>query len=308
MKIHKTYGIQIFLLALFWALWLQLQAGPTKSKTEGIPSTNVWFLSPKETWSGPEWKVIDTRSFVSRMKDRLPSAIVLGWEELSQGKDPERGKLKRTDLVQKKLESLGLKPKDHIIVLGDGKSGWGEEGRIVWSLREVGFENVYWYDGSFSSFLDGITSQNKKNVPSNGKPEAHSFAAQEKVTKTDITKEEISKQLTKGTFQILDTRETREFFGSTPYGEKRGGHIPGAKSFYYQNLYDENGMIKSKEEVENSLTALGITKSKPIIAYCTGGVRSAFVVGILRSYGYHAYNYSGSMWEWSSDPTLPLEK
>ncbi|MCW7463460.1 sulfurtransferase [Leptospira limi] len=306
MKIQKTYGVYLFAISLFWALWLQLTAGPSKAHPK--TKTETWFLTTNETLRLPEFKTIDTRSFHSRVKERMPNSIVLSWEDLSQKETPNRGKLLETKSLQKKLSSLGIETSDLIIVLGDGKNGWGEEGRIVWSLREVGYTKSFWFDGDVSSFKE-VINQRKNKMNSLGESnQSFLFAEKESQFHTDITKDEITKHLNQGSYQILDTREPREFSGSTPYGEFRGGHIPGAKSFFYQNLFDDHGKIRTKEKVENSLTQLGITKSKPVIAYCTGGVRSAFVVGILRSYGYNAYNYSGSMWEWSSYKELPLEK
>ncbi|TGK93305.1 thiosulfate sulfurtransferase [Leptospira levettii] len=306
MKIQKTYGIYLFAISLFWALWLQLTAGPSNPHPKAKVET--WFLRANETLTLPEFKTIDTRSFPSRVKEKLPNSIVLNWEDLSQKETPNRGKLLETKTLHKKLSSLGLESSDIIIVLGDGKNGWGEEGRIVWSLREIGYPKTFWFDGDVSNFKEVINQRKDKMVSQDKTNHSYLLAQKEIQFHTDITKDQISKQLSQGSYQILDTREPREFSGSTPYGEFRGGHIPGAKSFFYQNLFDDHAKIKTKEEVENSLTQLGITKSKPIIAYCTGGVRSAFVVGILRSYGYNAYNYSGSMWEWSSYKDLPLEK
>ena len=55
---------------------------------------------------------------------------------------------------------------------------------------------------------------------------------------------------------------------------------------------------------------LGLTPEREIIAYCTGGVRSAWVIVVLQHLGYsEARNYAGSMWEWSAMPEAshPLE-
>ncbi|TGM57435.1 thiosulfate sulfurtransferase [Leptospira biflexa] len=306
MKIQTNFGIYRFAMALFCAFWLPLSAGPMKQGSN--PKNQTWFLSPKEALDLPEFKTVDTRSFPSRLLEKLPMAQVLGWEDLSLKENPFRGKLQKEEDIQKKLLSLGFHLEDLILVLGDGARGWGEEGRIVWSLREVGFPNVFWFDGNVRSLKEVMEVRKQRNADQEKQRASHPIAKDTIQIKTNITKEEISKQLQNNFYQILDTRETREFSGSTPYGESRGGHIPGAKSFYYQNLFDEKGNIKSKQEVETILSQLGITKTKPIIAYCTGGVRSAFVVGILRSYGYNAYNYSGSMWEWSFYPDLPMEK
>lgn len=303
MKVLRGYGIYLFFLSLLWAFWLQLTAGPPTSKAKQVESP--WFLSAEVALQFPKYTILDTRSSILRWKNKVSGAKSISWEELSRTDVPRKGELLELNLVRKKINDLGIKQNETILVLGDGRSGWGEEGRIVWSLREAGFHQSYWVDGGYQTFEKQFQ---KKTNPKNGNPTQVPLSGETKANQTlAILKEEIIKSLSSKQYQILDTREPREFSGATPYGESRGGHIPGAKSVFYQELFDAQGNIKSKVEVELYLKQLGIQKEKPIIAYCTGGVRSAFVVGVLRTYGYNAYNYAGSMWEWSHDPKLPLE-
>ncbi|MCW7468227.1 sulfurtransferase [Leptospira kanakyensis] len=303
MKVLRCYGIYLFFFSLLGAFFGEPSAGPSIPLTKPVDSP--WFLSAELALSLPKYKILDTRSSLSRLKNKVSGAVLLSWEDLSRTETPNKGDLLELKLVRKKLNDLGLKQDDNVLVLGDGNSGWGEEGRIVWSLREAGFKQTYWIDGGYSSYEKQIQ---KKTNP---KPETLANNSQLAKNKTHVSaaifKDEILKGLPSKQHQILDTREPREFTGATPYGESRGGHIPGAKSFFYQELFDAKGNVKSKSEVDVYLKQLGIQKEKPIVAYCTGGVRSAFVVGILRTYGYNAYNYAGSMWEWSNDPKLPLE-
>ncbi|MCT8335122.1 rhodanese-like domain-containing protein [Leptospira sp. 85282-16] len=302
MKIWRGYGIYLFVISLLWAYWLQLSAGPqgsTPSKGE-----SPWFLSAELALQTPKYTILDTRSYLHRIKNKVPSSKVISWEDLSRSDQPHKGELLELKLVRKKINDLGIQESDYILVLGDGIAGWGEEGRIVWSLREAGFNQSFWVEGGYPAYEKEIQriSDSKKNKES----ELYKFQ-NKNIQSSAVLKEDILQGLQTKKYQILDTREPREFSGATPYGETRGGHIPGAKSFFYQELFDNKGNIKSKSEVDRYLKQIGIQKDKPIVAYCTGGVRSAFVVGILRTYGYNAYNYAGSMWEWSYDPKLPLE-
>jgi thiosulfate/3-mercaptopyruvate sulfurtransferase len=51
------------------------------------------------------------------------------------------------------------------------------------------------------------------------------------------------------------------------------------------------------------LKSVGVTRHKAIIAYCTGGVRSAWLVAVLVELGYRdARNYAGSLWQWAAGP------
>lgn len=304
MKVFRGYGIYLFSLSLFWAFWLQLTAGPKiqPGESKEIP----WFLSKESSYPFTQFTILDTRSSLQRWKNKVPGSKVITWEELSRTDFPHKGELLELKLVRKKINDLGIKLNDSILVLGDGASGWGEEGRIVWSLREAGFTQAYWLDGGYETYEKEIRKKTNLKSENNINPTPKPSKPNSNISYT-IQKEELLKGLSSKEYQILDTREPREFSGATPYGEVRGGHIPGAKSAFYQELFDAKGQIKSKAEVELYLKRLGIQKEKPVVAYCTGGVRSAFVVGILRTYGYNAYNYAGSMWEWSHDPNLPLE-
>ncbi|MBM9588846.1 thiosulfate sulfurtransferase [Leptospira sp. 201903075] len=304
MKVLRGYGIYLFSLSLLWAFWLQLSAGPSHP-ANSIQKERPWFLSAESALHLPKYTILDTRASGNRWKNKVPGSKTISWEELSRTDAPRKGDLLEVKLVRKKINDLGIQESDNILVLGDGNSGWGEEGRIVWSLREAGFKQSYWVDGGYPAYEKQI--QKKSDSKKGNKDPGFTIDPKQINPSSAILKEDILKGLPSKQYQILDTREPREFSGATPYGESRGGHIPSAKSFFYQELFDAKGNIKSKAEVEVYLKQIGIQKEKPIVAYCTGGVRSAFVVGILRTYGYNAYNYAGSMWEWSHDPKLPLE-
>ena len=78
----------------------------------------------------------------------------------------------------------------------------------------------------------------------------------------------------------------------------RGGHIPGARSLPWGRL-DAVVSFGQRPSCRASWGARGLGGLSPdreIIVYCTGGVRSAFVVAVLAQLGYRRVrNYdSGS--------------
>ena len=65
-----------------------------------------------------------------------------------------------------------------------------------------------------------------------------------------------------------------------------------------------------KAKLRALLKGRGIVPDQKVVAYCTGGIRSAWVVVVLAHLGYgRVANYAGSMWEWSAEPAeaYPLE-
>src|SRR5262249_53740560 len=84
--------------------------------------------------------------------------------------------------------------------------------------------------------------------------------------------------------KVLDVRTAEEWNGATPYMEWRGGHVPGAEHFEWNALIQEDGRILPKAKVVEAMKGLGIGEKTPVIAYCTGGVRAAFVQAVLIHY------------------------
>jgi len=60
------------------------------------------------------------------------------------------------------------------------------------------------------------------------------------------------------------------------------------------NLVDEEGFIKSREELEKYVNEKGLDKDKLQITYCTTGVRASYVAVILEELGFNVRNYEPS--------------
>jgi len=283
---------KISYLSAFFLLLLPLRA-------EDYDLQNSWIVSPSQAKKlvAEGAKVLDARPFVARFRPRLAGAVPIDWEDFSSKKEPNRGKLLPPNERKEAFQKTGLSPNIVYVVVGDPDLGWGEEGRIVWMLRQSGHNSAYYVDGGAKAFAEAVISDIRIQVP---KSFAWDFSERESITKEEIQKNKP---------QVLDVREEREFLGETPYGEKRGGHIPGAKWVYYKDLFQKDGKLLPKEEIRTLLLKRGILPGN-VALVCTGGVRSAWATGVLKGAGYIAKNYPGGMWEWaSSDPeNFPVRK
>src|SRR5262249_19603296 len=105
---------------------------------------------------------------------------------------------------------------------------------------------------------------------------------------------------------LLDARTPEEGAGQKVSGQKRGGHLPGARLVPEKSLYASDGTYVGADELSR-LTGLRAGESKKPVLYCVGGVRSALLAVLLEArLGIRAANYDGSIWEWSADPSRPL--
>lgn len=291
-----------YMLRIFFALVFLFSSSLFAS--EKLSGVKGWFISAPEALylHGQGAVFVDAREGIKF--SGIPKSIPLGWQEISRKEFPHQGNLIEASEAKELLRKKSLYPDKIVLVFGDTIGGWGEEGRIVWSLRTLGFSKAFIVDGGINSLKKASNS----SVPI--RPELLS-----KINSSDSNDKNWSadskfvlSQLSDKKFAFIDTREEREFLGQTPYGESRGGHLPGAKWIYYKQFLDEDGYLLSESKILAKLYELGISKDKTVISYCTGGVRSGWMTSVLVSLGYNAKNYAGSMWEWSSkgDENHPL--
>jgi thiosulfate/3-mercaptopyruvate sulfurtransferase len=286
----------------------------------GVPATapytsqRGWIISPKEAMTriAKGAVVWDTREAKDYNKGHIKGALHTTWQHFSQSKAPNQGKLLTSDsTLNSKIRALGISPNTDLIVYANPAQGWGEEGRIVWMMRSFGHTKAVFVDGGYQALLDAGAAKSTNKPPA---PKAGTFVIKRNAT-WSVDRPQLQSLVSKKSFAssmvLVDTRELREYQGGTPYGESRGGHVPEAKHLYFKDLVNAVGKLLPRATLLSRLAQKGIVPSKPVVAYCTGGIRSGWFVALLYDLGFKdVKNYAGSMWEWASQPanSHPLVK
>ncbi|WP_411823456.1 sulfurtransferase [Leptospira sp. 'Mane'] len=295
-----SYKTLAFFTALAFLVGSDLLSADQRKKWDLAKS---WVISAEQAYQLKQSGAVflDARDISIRLLPRIADTKSVTWEEFSLNNAPNQGKLLPRKDILSKLEKLGINSKTTVVVIGDPLSGWGEEGRIVWTLRSVGYRNSFWIDGGAKAYVSYLAQTKEAKSPANKESKLNANPEKSSI-ELDVDHDKLKSALKSGdkTLYIVDVREEREFKGETPYGESRGGHVPGAKWIYFKDFLDEKGYLKSKEEIQAILNKQSISKNGTVVSYCTGGIRSAWTTSVLLSYGISAKNYSGSMWEWSS--------
>lgn len=288
----------------------------TIEQPQGKPynSTKGWILTGSQAKKMHDQGAlfIDTREKSLYNKLHVQLSVHTTWQHFSESKAPNRGKLLTSvSSLNQRLQTLGILKDKPVVVYGSPAKGWGEEGRIAWMLRVFGHTKVYIVDGGYLALVQaGLPTSKEAKAPTKGNFSVNKNSTysinRDSLQQLVVKQNAVPKALT-----VIDTRELREYQGQTPYGESRGGHIPGAVHLYFKSLINSMGFLKSRSDLLNTLKKLGAEPNRPVVVYCTGGIRSGWLAFVMLDMGFtNVKNYAGSMWEWAASPatTYPLQK
>lgn len=255
-----------------------------------------WILNPQAArdWIQAGATVWDARD---EKDEELPGSHTVSWPMFSvisqDPESPQAGLLLADDAYLSTLLSyLGVRADRPLVVVGSPPG----DGRLVWMLRTLGHAQAAFVDGGYLGPIPPID------------PQRGSFQVRRDPSWW-VSQDEVLSLLGSLAVDFLDVRTPEEFEGVVMYGESRRGHLPGALHLYYQDLVStDQGCLWPRHVIDQQFKDLHLSPERPIIAYCTAGIRAAWVACVLQDLGYQVRNYAGSMREWSAQPaeTHPL--
>ena len=212
--------------------------------------------------------VLDARGRVDFVRGHISGAQRLDWRVGTEGGFTS-GKLGDPQAAAAAFAAVGVRSDQAVLVVGAWDLGWGEEGRLAWDLLYLGHPKVHVLTGGMSAWT-GPT----EHLPQSPRP--GDFTAHPRP-------EFRGRADAPGGRTLVDVREADEFAGARPYGEARGGHVPGALSLPWKQF----------------LSGIPSLEKGPLLLYCTGGVRSAMVWVILKDAGWDVVNDDGGWWDYA---------
>lgn len=245
--------------------------------------------------------LVDCRGADKAKKETLEGAVATTWQEIGtcnesygEAGDEGWGKIPEPAELSKMLGELGMSKDKELILLGETLNGWGDDARVLWELAAAGYTDIKMVDGGYSAAKEaGVPTQKGASEPEPAEvvidsiDKAHVMETEELMDHYDD-------------YKIIDVRTDEEYEGAVKYGEAQGGRLPGAVHVRYTDLFREDGRLRSQADVEQMMSDAGISKSDKIVAYCTGGIRSAYMQLVLEMAGYeNTWNYDQSYWRWA---------
>ena len=225
-------------------------------------------------------------------------AVVVDWTDISlldEFGGENLGKLLSKDNYEQIFSKLGINANSEVLVYGFTmpEQGFGDEARVVYTFNYAGFDKVKFIDGGFKQVEK--LGFNKNYEPTEDRLDVSDVVRSEATqNEKAIFTDELLSKIGSNDVQIIDTRLEVEFNGRVIYGENKAGHIPGAISLPFNSLVNEEGFVKSREELEKYVNEKSLDKDKLQITYCTTGVRACYVAVILEELGFNVSNYEPS--------------
>ncbi len=86
--------------------------------------------------------------------------------------------------------------------------------------------------------------------------------------------------------------------------------MPGSVNVSAATLVDpQTKAFTTLDDAAQKFAAAGVTKDKPVIVYCGGGISATIDLFLLHQLGYDDLTlYDASMGEWAKDESLPIER
>lgn len=254
--------------------------------------------------------VVDARDAGSYGAAHIPGAVNLTWQQLSHAADRQIGEAGWAELndvadIAAAAAQVGIDGTKPVVVYTDVISGWGEDGRVMWTLGEAGVEDVKVLDGGWRKWV-GSGNATEDGTIVNGEPvEAIAADDADPIDQVDeaFVKEHIDDAV------IVDARMAAEYDGDMVIYESRMGRIPNAVSVPNVSLFNNDGTVKAQEELDDILSGAGLTdKDALVVTYCTGGVRGANVAEVLSDLGFtNVKVYTAGFAEWAGDSSCEVE-
>jgi thiosulfate/3-mercaptopyruvate sulfurtransferase len=285
------------LIAIFTTLLLAFGAHAKQ------PLLSPAELSPK--LGTPTLRILDIRDPKSYAENHIQGALNAPYGKWrgpkeNPGELPSLAKL--TDLVQ----SLGLSPQNHIVVVSSGadETDFGAAARVYWTLKVLGLEQLSILNG-------GVKAWNAAKLPlDKAIPTVSKSDYQPQINYALITsKDDLAKKSADGSAVLVDARPSAFFKGDTRHqAAKLPGTLKGAVNVEHSKWFDASSPTFTNPEAAKKIAAnSNLNSDTEIVSFCNTGHWAAtnwFAMSEILGKK-NVSMYAGSMVDFTKDPNVP---
>jgi len=235
-------------------------------------------------------------------KGHIPGADYLDLQgELSDTTSPLRFTMPTADHFAAAMSRHGVSAGVRVVLYCSDRIGWAT--RVWWMLRAFGFDDAVVLNGG----LDKWKAEGRPLSTESPRPVPGRFVARLRPALI-ASKAEVVAATTDSRSCIVNALSPQQFTGEGGLHYGRPGRIPGSVNVPSQGLVDNGKVFLPPDRIAAKFKAAGVDKDRRVIAYCGGGITATVSTFVLSMLGYdNVALYDGSLSDWSSDHTLPME-
>lgn len=237
-------------------------------------------------------------------REHIPGAVHIDLErDISDPGSGLRFTMPKRAVFAEAMGRMGVGNDSLVVLYSAGHYMWAT--RVLWMLRDIGFENAFVLDGGLARWrAEGrpLTSGEQGYEPARlDLQPAHAHF---------VGKDAVISSIAHGDAVLVNALPPGQFRGDpgeTNHG--RPGRIVSSVNIPANSLLDaRDGTLLPGNLLDEVIAAAGISPAQRVICYCGGGVSATCVATVLVGRGFRDVTvYDGSLNEWAADPTLPME-
>jgi thiosulfate/3-mercaptopyruvate sulfurtransferase len=262
-------------------------------------TTRLEYLPPG---SGTPYDVVPGRDTFEA--GHIPGADFLDLQgEFSDPDTKLRFMMAATTQLETAFGRHGVGNDSFVVLYSIGTAMWAT--RFWWMLKSLGFDRLAVLDGG----LDKWKAEGRalESGPAKGYGLAK-FTARPGEGYFVDSRQVLAAAGDRGSV-VVNALNEQLHKGLEPSRYGRPGHIPGSCNVSAATLVDPaTKAFVPLADAEQKFAAQRFSRDKRVIAYCGGGISATVDLFMLHRLGYHKLTlYDGSMGEWATDESLPIE-
>ncbi len=255
----------------------------------------------------PDWVIIDCRFDLADTEAgrrayrqaHIPGAVYAHLDDdLSNPPVTDNGRhpLPPADVLAARFGQWGIGPGTQVVAY-DQVNGMIAS-RLWWMLRYMGHTAAAVLDGGWQAWQNA-------GLPTSAGVESNEPVAFEGTPRQDwvVTIDDVP-----AVSLLVDSRDGARYRGEMETLDPVAGHIPGARHYYFQENWTEDGRYLPVDVLREKLTAvLGDANPETAVFYCGSGVSACVNLLAMQHAGLgNGRLYVGSWSEWSRTPGKPI--
>ncbi|WP_084268687.1 GNAT family N-acetyltransferase [Oceanobacillus damuensis] len=229
------------------------------------------------------------------LKDHLPGAVYMDLNKDLSGKvEKHGGSHPLPDWTQftAKIGNIGIDNQTTVVIYDQGNEMFAA--RLWWLLETIGHDNVYILEGGYNRWVEE-GNEVTDEIPSLEAKEFKAEIAGDRFVKMQDVKEKMETN----DAVLIDSRARERYLGEWEPLYSKAGHIPGAKNYFWKDVFSEDGIWKKGEVLEEHFSNL--SKKDEIIVSCGSGISACPNILALKMAGFKNVKlYPGSFSDWIS--------